>query len=225
MSHDLSLISVNSKCSFFLTENLELRLSLGGCPVRGDMAPSSSADRDWGTGFPVEETSMYVRGQSGHRTLIPDRQTCVQVPGEQPGVLGSLKKTLDIYFYTEHRGRSLSSLDIVCFPSTLPTYDLKLLMKLPFGVFNERPAACGLPGEGGFFSASWLLAERGTRGVLRSHQSPFVVCFLSGAGGNSQETREHGQAGGGRCSADALCHPPSGRLRAVFPCFPTPCSF
>lgn len=50
------LVSVNSECSFFLTKNLELRLSLGGCPVRGGMAPSS-ADGGWRTGFPGEETS------------------------------------------------------------------------------------------------------------------------------------------------------------------------
>lgn len=56
MSHDLSLISVKSECSFFLTKTLELRSALGGCRVRGDTAPSS-ADGGWRTGFPVEETS------------------------------------------------------------------------------------------------------------------------------------------------------------------------
>lgn len=140
-------------------------------------------------------------------------------------MLGSRKKTLDIYFYTDPRGRSLSSLDIVCFPPTLPTNDLKLLTKLPFGLFNERPDACGLSGEGGFFSADRLLAEQDTRGVLSSHRSPFIICFLSGAGGNSsQETREQRPAGGGRCSADALS-PTFWKAAGSFPLFSTPLLF
>lgn len=58
------------------------------------------------------------------------------------GLPGSRQTTLDIYLYTDHGGGTLSSLDIVCFPPTLPTPELKTLMK-SLGLFNDRPGAGG----------------------------------------------------------------------------------
>lgn len=103
----------------FLTKD-RTRLSLGGCPVRGDRAPSPADGL--GTGLPVEDTS--TRGDSlvvGHEP----HPGCQGLSGAttQLGVLGSLKTTLGIYLYTDHRGRSLSSLDIVRFLQLSPHMD------------------------------------------------------------------------------------------------------
>lgn len=82
----------------------------------------------WEVREPSLLTAVETQREDGHGTGPAPRP-----PGAstQRGA-GLAKTTLGIYLYTDP-GRCLSSLDIVCFPTTPPSYDLKTLIKLALG--------------------------------------------------------------------------------------------
>lgn len=186
------------------------------------MTPSllTGAGRDW---LP-DRSSEHLRGQSGHRWLIPDFVKTFgylrKQPGHSAGGTVPPETRWAVYLYTDLRRSRLPWR--TWFPQLLPGVRGNV-NELAFWVFGGRLGPCGQRRP--LSSASISTQSTANLGSRATPGSPVISCFSSGAARNhSRGTRlRHSQDWAGRCSTS--CSEPFGRLLAVFPSFPPLCSF